>query len=68
VWPTKPLAPARGDPEQPKGWMGECEDYEDAARVLEQTLEDEETTDEKLTALAEKLNKRAETADQAPNI
>jgi len=48
--------------------MGECEDYEDAARVLEQTLEDEETTDEKLTALAEKLNKRAETADQAPNI
>jgi ferritin-like metal-binding protein YciE len=40
--------------------------YQDAARVLEQTLEEEAATDEKLTQLAQKLNAKAEAADEAP--
>jgi ferritin-like metal-binding protein YciE len=39
--------------------------YDDAARVLEQTLKEESTTDEKLTQLAEKINPKAEAADEA---
>lgn len=37
----------------------------DAARLLELTLKEESATDEKLTAIARKLNPIAETADQA---
>lgn len=40
--------------------------YEDAARVLKQTMAEEETTDKKLSQLAGKVNAKAESADQAP--
>ena len=39
--------------------------YSDAARLLETTLKEESRTDERLTQLAEGLNKKAETADQS---
>jgi ferritin-like metal-binding protein YciE len=39
--------------------------YSDAARLLETTLKEESRTDERLTKLAERLNQKAETADQA---
>lgn len=39
--------------------------YEDAARVLKQTMAEEETTDKRLSQLAGKVNQKAETADQA---
>jgi ferritin-like metal-binding protein YciE len=39
--------------------------YAEAARVLEQTLKEEAATDEKLTQLAQKLNAKAEAADEA---
>jgi ferritin-like metal-binding protein YciE len=39
--------------------------YGDAARLLETTLKEESRTDERLTQLAERLNQKAETADQA---
>jgi ferritin-like metal-binding protein YciE len=39
--------------------------YDDAARVLEQTLKEESTTDERLTQLAQKVNPKAEAADEA---
>jgi ferritin-like metal-binding protein YciE len=39
--------------------------YSDAARLLETTLKEESQTDERLTRLAERLNQKAETADQA---
>jgi ferritin-like metal-binding protein YciE len=39
--------------------------YEDAVRVLTQTLEEESATDEKLTQIAQKLNPQAEAADEA---
>lgn len=38
--------------------------YEDAARVLKQTMAEEETTDRKLSQLAAKANPKAESADQ----
>ena len=43
-------------------------DYRDAERLLEQTLKEESITDEKLTEIAQRLNVRAETADQAPDV
>lgn len=39
--------------------------YDDALRVLKQTIDEEEKTDKLLTDLAETLNSRAEIADQA---
>lgn len=39
--------------------------YDDALRVLKQTIAEEEKTDQLLTDLADRLNSRAETADQA---
>jgi ferritin-like metal-binding protein YciE len=39
--------------------------YSDAARLLETTLKEESRTDERLTQLAEGLNKKVETADQS---
>jgi ferritin-like metal-binding protein YciE len=39
--------------------------YGEAARLLESTLKEEARTDERLTQLAERLNQKAETADQA---
>jgi ferritin-like metal-binding protein YciE len=39
--------------------------YDDAARVLKATMAEEESTDKKLSQLAEKVNPKAETADQA---
>jgi ferritin-like metal-binding protein YciE len=39
--------------------------YDDAARVLKQTMAEEEETDKKLTQLASTVNPRAETADQS---
>ena len=39
--------------------------YEDAARVLEETLKEESSTDERLTQLAQKINPKAESADEA---
>lgn len=39
--------------------------YQDAARVLETTLKEEAHTDERLTQLSERLNPKAEMADQA---
>ena len=39
--------------------------YDDAARTLEQTLKEESVTDEKLTQLAQKVNPKAEAADEA---
>jgi ferritin-like metal-binding protein YciE len=40
--------------------------YSEAAQVLEQTLKEESSTDEKLTQIARTLNARAEAADEAP--
>jgi ferritin-like metal-binding protein YciE len=40
--------------------------YKDAAQVLERSLKEESTTDEKLTEIAKTLNALAESADQAP--
>ncbi len=42
--------------------------YKEAERMLEQTLKEESITDEKLTEIAQRLNVRAETADQSPNV
>lgn len=39
--------------------------YDDAARSLEETLKEESVTDEKLTQLAQKVNPKAEAADEA---
>jgi ferritin-like metal-binding protein YciE len=39
--------------------------YDEAARVLQTTLNEEASTDEKLTKLAEKINVKAEVADEA---
>lgn len=39
--------------------------YDDALRLLKQTIDEEEKTDKLLTDLAETLNSRAEIADQA---
>lgn len=39
--------------------------YHDAAKLLKQTIAEEERTDKKLTALSEQLNSKAATADQA---
>lgn len=39
--------------------------YTDAARFLEKTLKEESQTDERLNRLSERLNQKAETADQA---
>jgi ferritin-like metal-binding protein YciE len=39
--------------------------YDDAARVLKQTMAEEEATDKKLTQLSTVANPKAETADQA---
>ncbi len=39
--------------------------YDDAAKLLKQTIAEEEMTDKKLTHLASRLNQKAETADQA---
>ncbi|HTO04071.1 MAG TPA: DUF892 family protein [Opitutus sp.] len=39
--------------------------YDDAARLLETTLKEESRTDERLTRLAERLNQKAEAADQS---
>ena len=39
--------------------------YDDAARLLEQTLKEESTTDERLTQIAAKINPKAEAADTA---
>lgn len=39
--------------------------YDDAAHVLEQTLKEESSTDEKLTQLAQKINPKAKSADEA---
>ncbi len=41
--------------------------YRDAERMLEQTLKEESVTDEKLTEIAQRLNVRAEIADQSPD-
>jgi ferritin-like metal-binding protein YciE len=41
--------------------------YGDAARLLDKTLTEEARTDERLTAIADRLNERARTADQARN-
>lgn len=40
-------------------------DYPDAARLLKQTIAEEERMDQQLTRLAEQLNVKAATADQA---
>src|SRR5688500_1142219 len=42
--------------------------YDDAARVLEQTLKEESVTDEKLTQIAQKINPKAEAADEAAEM
>ena len=39
--------------------------YSDAARLLESTLKEESRTDEKLNQLAERVNQKAEVADEA---
>lgn len=39
--------------------------YNDAAKLLKQTIAEEERTDKKLSQLAERLNPKAATADQA---
>jgi ferritin-like metal-binding protein YciE len=38
--------------------------YNDALRVLKETMNEEETTDKKLTQIASKLNEKAESADE----
>ncbi len=40
--------------------------YNDAVKLLKETMSEEENTDKKLSILASELNRRAETADQAP--
>ena len=41
--------------------------YNDAAKLLKQTIAEEERTDKKLTQLSEQLNPKAAAADQATN-
>ena len=45
--------------------FGRVLNYEDAVRVLKQTMAEEETTDKKLSQIASKANPKAESADLA---
>ena len=55
------------------GYGSECTfarvlEYHDAARILKQTMAEEESTDKRLTEIAMTANPRAESADAAPEM